>query len=210
MSNAESNIAVQGMKLFSRPLCADSHRVRLVLAEKGINVDIHEIEGDELPQSLVDVNPYNSVPTLSDRDMVLYHPRIIMEYIDERFPHPPLMPVDPVSRASRRLALHRIEEDWYRLIPDLEGKPDRKQSKAKKELREGLTAAADIFALKPYFLSDEMSLVDCTLAPLLWRLPRWGIELPKEAKAVTDYATRIFNTETFQASLTEEEMEIRV
>lgn len=210
MSNAESNIAVQGMKLFSRPLCVDSHRVRLVLAEKGINVDIHEIEGDEPPQSLVDVNPYNSVPTLSDRDMVLYHPRIIMEYIDERFPHPPLMPVDPVSRASRRLALHRIEEDWYSLIPDLEGKPDRKQSKAKKELREGLTAANDIFALKPYFLSDEMSLVDCSLAPLLWRLPRWGVELPKEAKAVSDYAARIFNTETFQASLTEEELEIRV
>ena len=107
------------MTLFSRPTCPYSHRVRIVLAEKNINVEIVDIDGPNLPEDLIDLNPYNSVPTLVDRDLVLYDSRVVVEYLDERFPHPPLMPVDPVTRAQFRLALYRIERDWYGLVDDL-------------------------------------------------------------------------------------------
>jgi RNA polymerase-associated protein len=132
-----------------------------------------------------------------------------MEYLDERFPHPPLMPVDPVSRARTRLALYRIEQDWYELIHALESRGEKTSSKARKLLRESLTVSAEVFAAKPFFLSDDFSLVDASIMPILWRLQHYGIELPRQARPVLDYADRMFERESFQASLSEAEREMR-
>jgi RNA polymerase-associated protein len=181
----------------------------MVLAEKGINVEVQFVEPNKMPEDLLDLNPYNSLPTLVDRDLVLYDSRVIMEYLDERFPHPPLMPVDPVSRAKSRLVRFRVEEDWYSLIPDLQSSGEKKSSNARKMLRDSLTASAEVFAIKPFFLSDEFSMADCYIAPLLWRLESYGVELPKEAAPVLDYAERIFARPGFQESLTEAERELR-
>ena len=197
------------MNLFSSASCPQSHRVRVVLAEKGITVEIVDVDTNHKPEDLLDLNPYNTVPTLVDRELVLYDPRAIMEYLDERFPHPPLMPVDPVSRARTRLALYRIEQDWYELVPQLESRGEKTASKARKILRDSLTSSAEVFAAKDFFLSDEFSLVDASIAPILWRLKHYGIELPRQAKPVMDYAERVFERETFQASLTEVEHEMQ-
>ena len=197
------------MNLFSSATCPQSHRVRMVLAEKGITVEILDVDDDSKHEDLLDLNPYNSVPTLVDRELVLYDPRAIMEYLDERFPHPPLMPVDPVSRARTRLALYRIEQDWYSLVPALESRGEKTSSKARKELSDSLTSSSEVFAAKPYFLSDEFSLIDATIVPILWRLQFYRIELPKQAKPVMDYAERMFERESFQASLSEAEREMR-
>lgn len=198
------------MTLFSRPTDPHSHRVRLVLAEKGITYDVVDIEGDDLPEDLIDLNPYNTVPTLVDRELVLYDVRTIMEYLDERFPHPPLMPVDPVNRARFRLAMFRIEQDWYSLVDIIESSDDRNAvGKAKKELRDAVIATADAFSLKPYFLSDEFSLVDCCIGPILWRLQKYDIELPAQAKAIQKYSERMFKRPSFKNSLTEIEQELR-
>ncbi|TNF93427.1 MAG: stringent starvation protein A, partial [Gammaproteobacteria bacterium] len=159
--------------------------------------------------SLADLNPYGDIPTLVDRDLVLYDVRIISEYLDERFPHPPLMPVDPVSRASSRLGLHRVFTDWYSLLPDVESEDKKISAKAKKELRDSIAASADIFSLKPFFLSDDLTLVDCAIAPILWRLPYYRIDLPRQASSIEKYAQRMFARESFQSSLTETEREMR-
>ena len=196
------------MTLFSSPTSPDSHRVRMVLAEKGITVEIVDVDANSKAEDLIDLNPYNTVPTLVDRELVLYDSRAIMEYLDERFPHPPLMPVDPVSRARSRLALYRIEKDWYELVPALESRGEKTAGKARKMLRDSLTAGAEVFAAKPYFLSDEFSLVDAAIVPILWRLKRYKIELPRQARPVMQYAERMFARESFQASLSEAEREM--
>jgi len=197
------------MTLYSDASCPQSHRVRMVLAEKGMTVEIVNIDPDNLPEDLIDLNPYQSVPTLLDRELVLYDPQVITEYLDERFPHPPLMPVDPVSRARSRLALYRIKKDWYSLITDLESGVEKTIAKARKTLRDSLAASVEVFNAKPYFLSDEFSLVDATIAPILWRLQHYRIELPTQAKPVLDYAERMFSRDSFVASLTEAEREMR-
>ena len=196
------------MTLFSDASCPQSHRVRMVLAEKGITVDIVNVDPDNLPEDLIDLNPYQSVPTLMDRELVLYDPQVIVEYLDERFPHPPLMPVDPVSRARSRLALYRIEKDWYSLMADLE-KGEKTAAKARKALRDSLASSAEVFAAKPFFLSDDFSLVDASLAPIMWRLKHYRIDLPAQARPVLDDAERLFARDSFQASLTEAEREMR-
>jgi len=196
------------MTLFSSATDPESHRVRLVFAEKGITVEVVDIDAGNKPEDLVDLNPYNSVPTLVDRELVLYDPRTIMEYLDERFPHPPLMPVDPVSRARARLALYRIEKDWYQQLPALESKSEKVNTKARKILRDSLTSSAEVFGAKPFFLSDEFSLVDATIIPVLWRLKHYRIELPRQAKPVLQYAERMFARESFKASLTDAEHEM--
>jgi RNA polymerase-associated protein len=199
------------MTLFSKPTCIHSHRTRLVLAEKNINIDIADIEGPDLPEDLMDLNPYHTVPTLVDRDLVLYDSRVIIEYLDERFPHPPLMPVDPVTRAQFRLALFRIETDWYQLAEQFEADGDRKPAtKSRKMLRESILASVDLFSAKRYFLSDEFSLVDCSIAPVLWRLPVYGIELGTQAEPIEMYMKRVFERRSFQDSLTELEQEMRL
>ncbi len=135
-----------------------------------------------MPEDLLDLNPYHSLPTLVDRDLVLYDSRVIMEYLDERFPHPPLMPVDPVARAQFRLALHRVERDWYPLVHQIEAEPDRKLSlKTRKTLRDTILQSEELFKVRPYFLSDEFSMVDATIAPVLWRLPHYEVELTSAA-----------------------------
>ena len=198
------------MTLFSNPTCPHSHRVRIVLAEKGISLDVVDVETSSLPEDLIELNPYNSVPTLVDRDLVLYDSRIIAEYLDERFPHPPLMPVDPVSRARFRLALYHVERDWYALVDDLEHGDKRTANKARKALRESLLASAELFGLKPFFMSDEFSLVDCSIAPILWRLPVWEVDLPPtHGRHIIKYAETIFARPCFRASLTELEREMR-
>ncbi len=196
------------MTLFSDATCPQSHRVRMVLAEKGITVEIVNIDPGNLPEDLIDLNPYQSVPTLIDRELVLYDPQVIMEYLDERFPHPPLMPVDPVSRARSRLALYRIEKDWYSLLGEFD-KGEKAAAKARKTLRDSLAASAEVFSAKPFFLSDEFSLVDASVAPILWRLDHYRIELPTQAKPVLQYADRLFKRDSFKASLTEAEREMR-
>jgi len=198
------------MTLFSSPDCADSHRVRIVLAEKDITFDVINVAGNEKPEDLAELNPYNTTPTLIDRDLVLYDARIIMEYLDERFPHPPLMPVDPVTRAHSRLALYRIEKDWFSLVSDIESGDPKVADPARKILRESVLSAAEVFAVKPYFLSDDFTLVDCTIAPILWRLPKYGIDVPAEtAKPILQYMDRVFSREGFQMSLSKVEKAIR-
>ena len=199
------------MTLFSKPTDIHSHRTRLVLCEKNINIDIASVDGPDLPEDLMDLNPYHTVPTLVDRDLVLYDSRVIIEYIDERFPHPPLMPVDPVTRAKFRLALFRIESDWYQLAQQFDADGDRKlPSKSKKMLRESILASVDLFAAMRYFLSEDFSLVDCSIAPILWRLPIYGIDLGSQAEPVEKYMKRVFDRPSFQASLTELEQEMRL
>ena len=197
------------MTLFSSPSCYHCHRTRLVLAEKGITYEVTNVESNELPEDLAELNPYNSVPTLIDRELVLYEARVINEYLDERFPHPPLMPVDPVSRAKTKIALYRMDRDWYGLVETIENGTEAEAEQARNMLAETLTANAELFAFKPYYLSDEISLLDCAIAPMLWRLPHYGIELPAQAKAVTKYANKIFELPSFQTSLSEAERDMR-
>ncbi|KHF24039.1 glutathione S-transferase N-terminal domain-containing protein [Solemya velum gill symbiont] len=198
------------MTLFSDSADIYSHRVRVVLAEKNITVDILDSDPLHLPEDVVEVNPYGTLPTLLDRDLALYDSRIIMEYLDERYPHPPLLPIDPVSRANTRLYLHRVEKDWYSLVNGIEA-GGKNATKARKELTETLLASGPIMASKPYFMSEEYSLVDATIAPLLWRLPTLGIELKGTGSAqVLGYAKRLFERPGFARSLTEAEKEMRM
>jgi len=197
-----------GMTLFSDPHCAQSHRTRIVLSEKDITVDIVHIDPNNKPEDLLDVNPYNTVPTLIDRELVLYDSRVIMEYLDERFPHPPLMPVDPVSRSKSRLALFHIEKDWYAPLSEINSPDTAVSDAAKKSLQESILSTVEVFKVKPYFLSDEFSIVDCSIAPILWRLPFFGIKLGATAKPIMQYAERVFGRPSFRSSVSEEEVEM--
>ncbi len=187
-----------------------SHRVRIVLAEKGVAVDVLDVNPGNKPEDLASLNPYNELPTLVDRDLVLYQPEIMMEYLDERFPHPPLLPVYPVARAQSRLWMYRIERDWGPLVDQiLAGEGDL--DKARKSLTDSIVAVSGIFEEKPYFMSDDFTVVDCLVGPILWRLPKMGIELPEStAKGLINYMTRLFERESFQASLSEAEREMRL
>jgi len=198
------------MTFFSDGKDPYSHRVRIVLAEKGVAVEIHDVDPDNIPEDIMSLNPYGTLPTLVDRDLVLYEPGIMMEYLDERFPHPPLLPVYPVARAESRLWSHRIQKDWCALADIiLANKNPEAVEAARKALRESLISTSPIFAEKPYFMSDEYSIVDCVTAPLLWRLPAMGIELPeKQTKHLQAYMERLFERESFQASLSEAEREM--
>ena len=199
------------MTLYSKSTCIHSHRTRLVLAEKNINIEIVNIDGPDLPEDLMDLNPYHTVPTLVDRDLILYNSRVIIEYLDERFPHPPLMPVDPVTRAQFRMALFRLESDWYPFAEKFEIDNERKlASKSRKILKESILASIDLFAAKQYFLSDYFSLVDCSIAPILWRLPVYGIDLGSQAGPIQQYMQRVFSRRSFQESLTEFEQEMHL
>jgi stringent starvation protein A len=201
------------MTFFSDNTSQYSHRVRIVLAEKGVTVDLIEADAAHPPAELADLNPYNSLPTLVDRELVLYESKVMMEYLDERFPHPPLLPVYPVARAESRLYIHRIEKDWCSLVDSiLHSRSENVVKKAVKELRESITGVAPIFAEKPFFMSDEFTLVDCCLAPILWRLPSLGIDIraSKQSKPLLAYMDSLFNRDSFQESLTEQEREMRL
>jgi len=199
------------MTLFSAPEELQSHRVRIVLAEKASEIEIISVVPGRYPEDLLDLNPYRSLPTLVDRDLVLYDARVIIDYLDERFPHPPLMPVDPVLRAQFRLAMYRFERDWYGLAAQIERETDRRQQqRLKKELRDTILQTSDVFKVKPFFLSDEFSVVDATIAPILWRLRRYEIDLPPEAQPLARYAAAILARPAFRASLSESELEMGV
>lgn len=205
-------VSVRGrstMALYSSETSLDCHRVRFVLAEKGINVEIVNISEDESAAAdLAELNPYNEAPTLVDRDLVLYDAGVINDYLDERYPHPPLMPVDPVSRAQLRLVHHRIQRDWYSLARIIDSSSGKKAEQAAKQLKEGLIAANELFRMSDYILSDELTLVDCTLGPLLWRLTYYGVKLGKPGASVEGYAHRIFSRFSFKASLTQAERDL--
>lgn len=189
-----------------------SHRVRIVLAEKGVAVETIDVDLDNKPEDLAALNPYNTLPTLVDRDLVLYEADIMMEYLDERFPHPPLFPVYPVARAQSRLWIFRIQKDWCSLVDSIMvGSGTSSQvEKTRKNLRESLISIAPIFGEKPFFMSDEFTIVDCCVTPILWRLPVMGIELPKTktTKPLLDYRDRLFERESVMASLSEQEKEM--
>ncbi|WGE42937.1 stringent starvation protein SspA [Actinobacillus equuli] len=191
------------MTLFSDKNDVYSHQVRIVLAEKGVPYEIENISPDTISEDLMEVNPYGNVPTLVDRDLVLFNSRIIMEYLDERFPHPPLMPVYPVLRGKCRLTMHRIEQDWYSLIDIVNKDPESKEAKkALLQLRDEMLALGPVFAATPYFMNEEFSLVDCYVAPLLWKMHNLGVEFSGAgSKAIKTYMTRVFQRESFVQSI---------
>ena len=200
------------MTLFSDPVCQYSHRVRIVLAEKGVTVDIEDTDSNSVTEEILEANPYGTLPTLVDRDLALYESKVVMEYLDERFPHPPLLPVYPVARAESRLWVYRIERDWCSLIDHILADPDSEKAiESRKEFRESLITVASIFDELPYFMSEEFTLVDCCLAPMLWRLPQLGISLPstRQIKPLLDYMERLFERPSFQESLIDLEREMR-
>lgn len=201
------------MTLYSGAKDPYSHRVRIVLAEKGVTYEVVNVDNSvKAQEELAEVNPYGSVPTLVDRDLVLYRSEIIMEYLDERFPHPPLMPVYPVAKGRSRLMIYRVNEDWYTWMNVILNatEENEKVAEARKELTDSLVSVTAIFSEMPFFLSDEFSLVDCCIAAVLWRLPKMGIQLPPQAQPIMDYAQRIFQRESFQTSLTDAERTMRM
>lgn len=185
------------------------HRVRLVLAAKGVTYDLVAVDPQNPPEDLIDLNPYHSVPTLVERDLVLYAASVVSEYLDERYPHPPLMPIDPLSRARLRLAMLRIEHDW---VPQVQAVQfgNRQQAEAgRKRLKELLTAAVPLFKASKFFLNNEMSLADCAMAPIVWRLQALDVPLPGDGRVIEDYGNRIFRNPGFVRSLTPQEKSLR-
>jgi RNA polymerase-associated protein len=199
------------MTLFSSPKEVWSHRARFVSAEKDVSLDVVDVDNRALPEDLLDLNPYQSLPTMVERDLVVFDSRIIIEYLDERYPHPPLMPVDPITRARFKVTMYRIERDWYSLVEDIEQTADRKRSEdARKTLHDVILANVEVFRAQPYFQSAELTLVDATIAPVLWRLPSWGIKLAHQAAdAVLQYEHRVFMRPAFRRSLSWAERAMR-
>lgn len=193
------------MILFTASNCIMSHCVRLVVHEKGVPAEIEYFDPNDPPEDLLELNPYGNSPTFIERDLVLYEARIIMEYLDERFPHPALHQMDPVSRANARMRINRIDTEWYPLLDEVQQFGDKKAAKAKKMLKEGLMSAAPAFEATPYFCSEEYSLIDCAMAPFLWRLPSIGIDITNLGKGITAYSNRLFSRKGFQDSLSQEE-----
>ena len=198
------------MELYSGNTCSRSHQVRIVLAEKGILTEINDIDGSVVPEDLMAVNPYVSLPTLIDRELVLYDSRVIVEYLDERYPHPPLMPVSPVDRANLRLGLATLERDIVEPAVALDSVlGTRAENAQRKKLKSILNSSMDLFSAHRFFLSDDFTIVDCVIAPILWRLDLFGIELSKDHRSITSYMERLFARQAFKESLTEDEEEMR-
>ena len=198
------------MELYSGNTCIRSHQVRFVLAEKGILTEINNVDGSVVPEDLMALNPYVSLPTLIDRELILYDSRVIVEYLDERYPHPPLMPVSPVERAKLRLGLATIERDFVEPAVALDlVLGTRVENAHRKKLKSLLTSSADLFGIKPFFLSDVFTIVDCVIAPILWRLDLFGIELSGNQKSIYSYMEKVFSRVAFKESMTEDEEEMR-
>lgn len=190
------------MTLFSDKSDIYCHQVRIVLAEKGVAYETEVVDPQALSEDLMELNPYGTLPTLVDRDLVLFNSRIIMEYLDERFPHPPLMPVYPVARGKSRLLMMRIEQDWYPTLLKAEKAEGEERDNALKQLKEEMLAIAPIFNQFPFFMSEEFTLVDCYIAPLLWRMQELGVDFNGVgSKALKGYMERVFERDSFQQSV---------
>jgi len=196
------------MTLYSGTTCPYSHRCRIVLFEKGMDFEVIDIDATNKPEDLIEISPDNRLPVLVERDLRLDIANIINEYIDERFPHPQLMPPDPVMRARARLFLHNFEEQLFAHIPDIENNTP-KADEARAAIRDGLTVIAPIFARQQFMLGDEFSMVDVAITPLLWRLNHYGIELPKQAAPLLTYAERIFSRPAYIEAMTPHERAMR-
>ena len=192
--------------LFSLPNCLESHRTRIVIKEKEISAEIHEVDINNIPEEIKILSPYDEYPSLVDRELVLQNSRVIIEYLDERFPHPPLLPVDPISRAKFRLALNEIEHNWYSKYAEAYN-DEVLDDKFVTEIKNYFLEIAPLIK-KKFFMSDDFGLVDCSIAPLLWRLKSLDFDLAENNKVISDYSDRIFEREAFQDSLTETEKEL--
>ena len=192
--------------LFSLPNCLESHRTRIVIKEKEISAEIHEVDLNNIPEEIKILSPYDEYPSLVDRELVLQNSRVIIEYLDERFPHPPLLPVDPISRAKFRLALNEIEHNWYSKYTESYN-DETLDEKFVLEIKNYFLEIAPLIK-KKFFMSDDFGLVDCSIAPLLWRLKSLDFDLAENNKVIADYSERIFEREAFQDSLTETEKEL--
>lgn len=197
------------LTLFSDKDHIDSHRIRLVLAAKAVSYELIVADLTRPPEDLLDLNPYHSLPTLVDRDLSLYDVDVIAEYLDERYPHPPLLPVDPLGRARIRLGVKRIERDLLSKIEPIQKASKAVAEAARKALREGLIANLPVFKASKFFLNPEMTLADIAMAPLVWRLTALNVTLPREAREIIDYGERIFRNPAFSKSLTESERSMR-
>ena len=195
------------MTLYSGTTCPFSHRCRIVLYEKGMDFQIVDVDLFDKPEDLAVMNPYNQTPVLVERDLVLYESNIINEYIDDRFPHPQLMPAALKARA--RLFLFRFEEDLFSHIPAIESGTARQAEQARAQARDGLIQIAPVFLRQKYILGDEFSMLDVAIAPLLWRLDLYGIQLPKQAAPLMKYAERLFSRSAFVEALTPSEKVMR-
>ena len=201
------------MALYSSYTDPYSHRVRIALAEKGVTADILDVNSSlKLQEELREINPYNTIPTLVDRELVLFRSEIILEYLDERFPHPPLMPIYPIAKGRTRLMIYRINYDWYRHLDVMMSPNATEEAKvdAKIQLVDSITSVTQVFAETPYFLNEDFSLIDCCIAPLLWLLPKFGIDLTTKPGPICDYAERLFAREAFKASITVHETLVRI
>ena len=192
--------------LFSLPNCLESHRPRIVIKEKEISAEIHEVDLNAIPDEVKVLSPYDEYPSLVDRELVLQNSRVIIEYLDERFPHPPLLPVDPISRARFRLALNEIEHNWYSKYVEAYNN-EVLDDNFVTEIKNYFLEIAPLIK-KKFFMSDDFGLVDCSIAPLLWRLKSLDFDLAENNKVIADYSERIFEREAFQESLTETEKEL--
>jgi RNA polymerase-associated protein len=197
------------MTLYSGTTDPYSHRCRIVLFEKGMDFQVIDVDLANKPEDLAIINPHNTVPVLVERDLVLEQANIINEYIDERFPHPQLMPADPVMRARARLFLHNFEEQLFDHIVDLESDNQKLADKARNTIRDNLTQIVPLFTKQEYILGDEFSMLDVAIAPLLWRLGHYGIELPKQAAPLLKYAERIFSRPAYIEAMTPSEKAMR-
>ncbi|MCQ9618113.1 glutathione S-transferase N-terminal domain-containing protein [Paenalcaligenes niemegkensis] len=200
------------MVLYSGTTCPFSQRCRFVLFEKGMDFEIRDIDLYNKPEDISVMNPYGQVPILVERELVLYESNIINEYIDERFPHPQLMPADPTMRARTRLFLYNFERELFAnvsLLEDRRNTDAKAQDKARQQIRDHLSQLAPILTKNKYMLGEEFSMLDVAVAPLLWRLDHYGIELPKSAAPIQKYAERVFSRPAFIEALTPSEKVMR-
>ena len=201
------------MVLYSGTTCPFSQRCRFVLFEKGMDFEIRDVDLFNKPEDVSVMNPYGQVPILVERDLILYESNIINEYIDERFPHPQLMPGDPVARARVRLFLFNFEKELFVHVTTLESRATKSNEKAlekaRSAIRDRLTQLAPVFLKNKYMLGEDFSMLDVAIAPLLWRLDHYGIELNKNAAPLLKYAERIFSRPAYIEALTPSEKVMR-
>lgn len=198
--------------LYSAPNSLESHAIRFIASEKDLECEVHNVEFEEMPEELIAYNPTGTMPTLFDRELILYDMTVIMEYLDERFPFPPMLPIDPIDKAEKRTLIYRFTRakgNWYQLVDDILNGTKKQATESKKLLTNNLIDLIPLFEYKPFFKSDTLGAVDACIAPVLWRLEQMDIDLGSGSAAITQYSNRLFALESFQNSLTDFEKELR-